>query len=237
MTVCGSPFRKMFRPSDDGIGAEAALPERVTQQHHAIVAGLVLVREEMSGPTRPSSRRSRSSVATRARRGSRPARRRQSAWHANQPPPPGIRTRCFAWPSRGSSGSRCRRLPSRKPFEHADDAVRLGIWQGAQEDALRDTEHGGIGADREGDRGDGDGREARAVAEAPNGVADVVKHADVTPRESDSARERMARKSQSLTQAREGSTSRSSEGLARQRDQVRELSTRGKPRRYDAVSA
>ena len=69
-------------------------------------------------------------------------------------------------------------------FEDAHDAVRFGIWQRTEQQAIHKAEHGRIRADRERDGGNRDSREARAVAKPANGVTKVVKHAGGHPNHS-----------------------------------------------------
>lgn len=60
-------------------------------------------------------------------------------------------------------------------LEQRHDPVRLGVRQGAQQDAVYHAEDGGSGADGQGECEDGDGGESGAAAQHPEGVTDVLK--------------------------------------------------------------
>ena len=68
------------------------------------------------------------------------------------------------------------RIPFRDRAGRRDDPELLGSGhrQGAQQQAVDDAEDRGVGADREGQRQDGDGGEARRASEGAHGVARIV---------------------------------------------------------------
>ena len=64
----------------------------------------------------------------------------------------------------------------------ADQAVRFGEWERAQQDGVDDGEDNDVGADAESEDEDGDGGEAGVAAEGAEGVAEILKK-DVEPGE------------------------------------------------------
>ena len=59
-------------------------------------------------------------------------------------------------------------------FPEGEEAAGMGVGKRLEEDAVDDSEDGGIGADAEGEREDGDGGEGRILAQAADGVAHVL---------------------------------------------------------------
>ena len=67
-----------------------------------------------------------------------------------------------------------RRLRGRLIVEEARKAIRIRIRQRPQEHRVHDAEDGGVCPGAKGEREDGDGREAGAAAERPDGVAEIA---------------------------------------------------------------
>ena len=59
-------------------------------------------------------------------------------------------------------------------LEDVHQAGGIVVRKGADEDGLDDAEDGGVGADAEGERGEGDGVKGRLRAPGAEGVAEVV---------------------------------------------------------------
>src|SRR6516162_6015670 len=64
--------------------------------------------------------------------------------------------------------------PVIEPPHELDDAVGVGIWQGFQQGRVHYGEDGGVGADAERERENGNGCEAWILAEDPQRVAKVL---------------------------------------------------------------
>ncbi len=58
---------------------------------------------------------------------------------------------------------------------YRDEAVRLAVWRRLQEDRVGDTEDCGVGADGDGERQQGDGGEARILAERAETVRQILR--------------------------------------------------------------
>ena len=67
-----------------------------------------------------------------------------------------------------------RVLPLVEHLPNVDQLARVFVGQGAQQDAVQNAEHGGVGADAQRQRQDRDGGEARALAQNAGGEAHVV---------------------------------------------------------------
>src|SRR5262249_20519715 len=59
-------------------------------------------------------------------------------------------------------------------FGDDDEAIGIGVWQGAQQDGVNDGEDGGVGADSEGDGQESDASESGILTQDAQRVANVV---------------------------------------------------------------
>jgi hypothetical protein len=71
-------------------------------------------------------------------------------------------------------------------FVQHDQPIRFGIRQRPQQDRVDDRENGRVGADREGEREDGDGAESGILEERAQRVGQILAH-DAEPLSEDTA--------------------------------------------------
>ena len=162
---------------DGGIGGEAAAPERVAQNRHVLVPGLVFLRREGAAQRRLGAHQRKEIGRHQVARGA--LRRGAVARQVAQSVVPGgdALEDGLLLPDVGEVG-RGDRLPlvriAGDPLQHNRQPAQIGQRQGLPQHGIADAEIGRSGADPQGQSGDGGQRKTRRFAQRARAIADVL---------------------------------------------------------------
>ncbi len=182
-TVAGASSSVSVRPMIARIGAEAAPPEPVAQQHGERAAGQVLVRGEPAPPDRRGAQHA--GGGGRHESDAKPLGRAvagQAHRAVGKGGEPGERPRPLAQvPVLGHAQLRQRLLGAVSPQHH--QPVRLGVGQRTEQHAVGDAEDRRVGPDAEGQRHHRDEGEPGPLPQPAKGIAQVLQqpvHSDLS---------------------------------------------------------